>query len=92
MSRVDKRKFPLWVKAVIVCSALPVLLLPLIVGNCSAGRYEDIKLFVMFYPVYVLATAVMAWISYRQRPEVTAILVVLMLLTHIAMWLLPQSM
>lgn len=88
--RVD-RKFPLWVKLLIIISALPVVMLPIIISNCGAARYEEVKLFIMIYPFYVLASAVMAWISYRQRPEVAIMLIVMMLLTHAAMWMLPTA-
>lgn len=86
---IVKKKFPLWVKLVIVLSALPVMMLPIIVSDCSALQYEELKMFIMIYPLYVVASAVMAWVCYRQRPELSIILVVLMILTHIAMWMLP---
>lgn len=87
----EKIKFPLWAKLLIIISALPVVSLPMIINQCSAARYEEIKLFLMIYPLYVLASAVMAWISYRQRREVSLILIVVMLLTHAAMWMLPSA-
>ncbi|MBQ7854407.1 MAG: hypothetical protein IJ352_10695 [Muribaculaceae bacterium] len=87
----EKIKFPLWAKLLIIISALPVVSLPMIINQCSAARYEEIKMFLMIYPLYVLASAVMAWISYRQRREVSLILIVVMLLTHAAMWLLPTA-
>lgn len=91
MSEHVDRKFPLWVKLLIIISALPVVMLPIIIGNCDAARYEEVKLFIMIYPFYVLASAIMAWISYRQRPEVAMILIVITLLSHIAMWMLPTA-
>lgn len=87
----EKIKFPLWAKLLIIISALPIVSLPMIINQCSAARYEEIKMFLMIYPLYVLASAVMAWISYRQRREVSLILIVVMLLTHAAMWLLPSA-
>ena len=89
---VAKQKIPLWVKVLIIITSLPVVMLPVIISHCSPARYEEIKLFLIFYPFYVLASAIMAWISYRSRPEITTILVLLMLLTHIAMWFLPTAM
>ena len=91
MSEHVDRKFPLWVKLLIIISALPVVMLPIIIGNCDAVRYEEIKMFIMIYPLYVLASAIMTWISYRQRPEVAIILIVITLLSHIAMWMLPTA-
>ena len=91
MSEHVDRKFPLWVKLLIIISALPMVMLPIIIGNCDAVRYEEVKLFIVIYPLYVLASAVMAWISYRQRPEVAMILIIMTLLSHIAMWMLPTA-
>lgn len=88
---IVKRKFPWWVKLLIILSTIPVLLLPVIIGKCSVMRYEEIKIFILMYPLYVVASAILAWICYRQRPEMTAILIALMLLTHVAMWMLPGA-
>ncbi|MBE6317363.1 MAG: hypothetical protein E7081_00080 [Bacteroidales bacterium] len=85
-----KQQFPLWVKAVIIISSLPIALLPIIIDWCSGVAIEGIKIFLVIYPFYVVASANMAWMSYRSRPEITAILIVLMVLTHIAMWVLPE--
>ena len=75
----------------VMISAMPMLLLPMIIGKCSVMRYEEIKIFILMYPLYVVASAILAWICYRQRPEMTAILIALMLLTHVAMWMLPGA-
>lgn len=88
---VAEKKFPLWVKMLIIIASLPVVMLPVIINDCNPVRYEEIKLFLILYPCYVLASAIMAWISYRNRPEITAILILLMLLTHMAMWFLPTA-
>lgn len=88
---VVERKFPLWVKVLIVIASLPVVMLPVIINDCNPVRYEEIKLFLILYPFYVLASAIMAWISYRSRPEITTILILLMLLTHVAIWFLPSA-
>ena len=47
-----------------------------------------------FYPFYVLASGISAYICYPERREISWILLVLMILSHLAMWLLvlyPQS-
>ena len=87
----EKKVFPLWVKIVIILSALPVVLLPVIITNCSGAQYENVKMFIFFYPLYVVASAILAWICYRQRPEMTAILIALQILSHVAMWMLPTA-
>ena len=87
----EKKKFPWWVKLLIIVSALPVMMLPAIIGKCGAMQYESAKMFFMFYPLYVIASTILAWISYRQRPEISLILIIILWLTHIAMWLLPGA-
>ena len=86
----EKQQIPLWVKVVIIISSLPIALMPIIIGRCSGVVIEGIKIFLVIYPFYVVASAIMSWMSYRSRPEITAILIVLMVLTHIAMWGLPE--
>ena len=88
----EKKKFPWWVKLLIIVSALPVMMLPAIIGKCGAIQYESVKMFFMFYPLYVVASTILAWISYRQRPEMTIILIILLWLTHVAMCMLPSAL
>lgn len=90
-NNIEKKKFPWWIKLLIIVSALPVLTLPMIIGKSSAIQYDDAKMFFRFYPFYVVASTILAWISYRQRPEMTIILILLLWLTHIAMWMLPGA-
>ena len=40
------------------------------------------------YPVYVILSCACEWKAWGRRPEVTWILMVVMLLTHAAMWAL----
>lgn len=89
---IEKKKYPWWIKLLIIVSALPVMALPMIIGKCGAMQYEEAKMFFMFYPFYVVASAILAWISYRQRPEMTIILILILWLTHVAMWMLPGVM
>ena len=88
---IENKKIPLWVKIVIILSALPIVMLPVIINGCSVARYEEIKVFILLYPLYVVASAILAWICYRQRPEMTAILIALQILSHMAMWMLPGA-
>ena len=74
-NNIEKKKFPWWIKLLIIVSALPVLTLPMIIGKSSAIQYDGAKMFFMFYPFYVVASTILAWISYRQRPEMTIILI-----------------
>lgn len=81
-----RNPLPWWMKLIIVVSSLPVLALPRLISSCPPGAPEET--FLRFYPVYVAVAALCAWLSYGRRPELTWIIVVLMWLTHGAMWML----
>ena len=51
-NNIEKKKFPWWIKLLIIVSALPVLTLPMIIGKSSAIQYDGAKMFFMFYPFY----------------------------------------
>lgn len=77
---------PAWMKALIVVLSLPVLAFPmLLAGDASEGLP---RLLVWLYPAYVLGSAVCAWICYGRRPEVTWILLGLMVLSHVSIFYL----
>lgn len=82
---------PLYMKIIIIVAALPVLAFPWLLSADRAGGTENEAL-VWFYPIYVLAAALCAWIVYGRRPELSWILVVLMLLTHAGIWYLALAM
>lgn len=87
MSADTRRRLPLWMMAlIIIVAVVPLPALPQLVAACPAGGPEIT--FLRFYPLYIVVAAVCAWLSYARRPEVTWIIIVLMLMTHAAMWLL----
>ena len=68
--------------------ALPVLYTPFLMADApKEGMAHNL---VLFYPAYVIVSAICALICYGKRPEVSWILVALMLLTDIGMWVLVQ--
>lgn len=75
-----------WIKAIIILVSLPVLAWPSLLSHCSSE--STARTFLWLYPAYVIAAAICAWICRRRRPEVTWIIVLLMILTHAAMWVL----
>lgn len=80
---------PLWVKIVIVLAALPVLCAPLLSAGVSP---EGEALWLMrLYPAAIVLAAVCAWRAYPQRPELSWILIILMLLIHASMWVLCNN-
>lgn len=83
---IPQRPIPLWVKALIIAAALPALAFPRMLS--SAPEDSNIELWMWMYPVYVVLSCVCEWKAWRRRPEVTWILIAVMLLTHAAMWTL----
>lgn len=77
---------PLWAKIVVITAALPVMSYPWLLAKTPADSTNE--MLIWFYPVYVVVSAVCAWICWPQRREVYWILIALMLLTHAAMFLL----
>ena len=86
MTDDSNTKAPLWLIIVTVIAMLPVLAFPVLLDS-PAGN-EETKALLWLYPLSVLVSGVCAVICYRQRPEVTWILLILMILSHAAMWIL----
>ncbi len=77
---------PMWIRCLIIVSALPVLALPwLWAGNPDS---DTGKVLLWLYPAYVVLSTVCAYKAWRNTPELTWILIVLLLLTHGAMYIL----
>ncbi|MBQ7042084.1 MAG: hypothetical protein IJN66_05210 [Muribaculaceae bacterium] len=77
-------RFLLWI---VILLMLPVLALPVLLSKTP----EDFKMFLWFYPVYVLTTGYLAYQCYAQRREMTYILLTLLMFSHVAVWLLPDA-
>lgn len=83
---MNRAKTPWWVTAIIVLAMMPALVLPVAahhVPESGTPRY-----LLWFYPAYVIATGVCAYITYPGRSYLTWILLVLLLMSHAAMWVL----
>lgn len=77
---------PVWMKLLIIVCALPVLAFPKLMALCAPHSTAETLLWL--YPFYVLLSAVLEWRCWSRRPELTWVLLVVMLLTHGAMWIL----
>lgn len=73
----------LWIVIILMS---PALVLPVLLSRTP----EEFKLFLWFYPVYVLTTGYLAYQCYATRREMTYILLILLVLSHVAVWLLPD--
>lgn len=77
---------PLWMKIVIIACMLPALAFPSLLAMTQADTAA--RTLVWLYPFYVLASGLCSWICYGQRREMSWILIILMLLSHAAIWVL----
>ena len=82
----NENKMPWWARLIVIAAAAPVCLYPLLLERTPEGSENE--LFLWFYPIYVVVAAVCAWICWARRREVYWILIVMMLLTHAAMFML----
>lgn len=83
----DMQRTPWWMSVIIVVLSLPVFSLPYLLSVCAPG----LKTFVWLYPLYVLVAAWLAWICYPRRRLLSWILLIVMVLTHVAMFTLATQ-
>lgn len=74
----------LWI---VILLMMPILALPILLSRTPEG----FKLFLWLYPIYVLTTGYLAYQCYASRREMTYILLILLVFSHIAMWFLPNA-
>ena len=72
----------LWI---IIVLMLPLAAFPFLMSRTPV----EFKMFLWFYPIYVLTSGYLAYQCYASRREMTFILLVLLVFSHIAMWALP---
>lgn len=82
-------KTTLWFKILTIVLMMPLAMFPAYLGSIPADGTA--RLLVWLYPAYVIATGICAWLSYPRRPEVAWILLVLLALSHAAMFILIQN-
>lgn len=73
---------PLWAKLLVIAAVLPLGSYPWLLAYSSRSAAA----FLVFYPLYIVASAICAWICWDDRREIYWILIVLMFLTDIAIW------
>lgn len=73
---------------VIIMAMLPALAFPTLLAMTSPDSSQ--RTFVWLYPFYVIASGVCAWICWPDRKDVSWILIILMLMSHAAMWMLVR--
>lgn len=80
---------PKWMIWVIIAVSLPVFQFPVLLSSMPADSPN--RTLVWIYPFYVLVAAYLAYQCYPQRPALSWILLGLMVLSHIAIYLLVTS-
>ncbi|MDE6417534.1 MAG: hypothetical protein K2K68_11000 [Duncaniella sp.] len=87
MSRYPSTDAPTWVKILIIILLLPVFSTPALLSALPQG-HEEWRTIVWCFPFYLLMSGWLAWISYNSRQTVAWILMVLMVLSTAAVWML----
>jgi hypothetical protein len=77
---------PRWMTAVIIVVLLPVLQFPMLLG--SVPDVSMVRTLLWIYPFYCLVAAYLAWQCYPERHALAWILVALMVLSHVAVWIM----
>lgn len=77
---------PRWFTILVVIIALPVLQFPVLLANCPPDSAVRTMLWV--YLFYVPVAAYLSYLCYPERRALAWILLALMVLSHIAIWLL----
>ncbi len=80
-------KTPRWVLWILIVLMLPLVTFPALLSRTP----EEHKTLLWFYPLYVLLTGYLAYRSYVSQREITYILIILLLFSHVAIWLLPYA-
>ena len=84
----NNERTPWWMGMIIAAMMIPALILPFSMNGISDD--PTVKYLTYFYPAYVIATGICAWMCYPQRKTLAWILLVLMLLSHAAMLMLNR--
>ena len=79
-----KPRRPWWFTVILIVMVLPAFALPWMLVSAPAGSL--LMTLVKLYPLYLLGSAVCAWLSYPQRRELSWILVALMALSSSALF------
>ena len=81
---------PAWMVIVIIVMMLPVFQMPMLLSACPPDL-GGIRTLIWGYPFYVLLTGWLSYVSYPSRPAISWILLVIMLMSHAAIYLLVNE-
>ena len=75
------RRVPLWMVAVIILCALPGVSFPFL-GDLLTSGDLTIEGLTWFYPVYTIASALLAWQCYGRRTLMSWVILALLVVSH----------
>lgn len=81
------QRTPAWIAVVIILCMLPAAAFPTLLSLCPAGM-PFIRTLLWIYPFYVLVGGWMAWLCRDERQFTMWVILIVMLLTHLAAWML----
>ncbi|MCM1137339.1 MAG: hypothetical protein NC221_04570 [Duncaniella sp.] len=84
-------KTPAWMTILIIIVLLPIFSIPALL-NQIPPEDDTLKTITWCYPFYLLLSGYLAWFAYPQRPYISWILIALMVLSSIAVWMLPEAL
>ncbi|MBQ9077209.1 MAG: hypothetical protein IJY31_05135 [Muribaculaceae bacterium] len=84
---VNDSRTPRLLIVIIILLMLPLIAFPALLSRISEG-YRTIM---WCYPFYVLGSGLLASLCYPSRREVTYILLFVLVLSHLAIWMLPYA-
>ncbi len=86
---LSQEKIPIWYWLLTLLAILPLFLVPMYISDIEASEYEVKKLFLWFYVPYVIVASSLSLFCYKyDRKIMSWILYVLMILTHISIYML----
>lgn len=77
---------PLWFTLLTIIAMLPVLACPTLLNMAQPDT--PARTFAYLYPAYVLLAGWLAYLCYPRRPAIAWMILILLLLTHAAIWVL----
>lgn len=80
---------PKWMIALIVIILLPVFQFPFLLSDCL--DIPIVRTLLWIYPFYCLVAAYLAYQCYPQRHALAWILLLLMIMSHVSVWLLATT-
>ncbi|MDE5785518.1 MAG: hypothetical protein K2H98_03210 [Duncaniella sp.] len=87
MSPYQSADTPLWIKVLIIILLLPLFSTPALLSALPPD-HQEWRSIVWGYPFYLILSGWLAWKSYSSRPAVAWILMILMVMSTAAMWML----